>query len=59
MLIALIRDYYVAEILYNFLSILMYSNEKFIKLESCKSHRNLHFLYKNHLHPISYGRMSH
>ena len=54
---AKVRDYYGAVILYNFLSTLTSSNEKNLKLESCKSRRGLQFSYKNRLHPMSYRRV--
>jgi hypothetical protein len=53
----IVRNYYTAEILYNFLSILTSSNEKNSKLENCRSRRDLQFSYKNHLYQTSYRRV--
>jgi hypothetical protein len=50
---ALIRDHFGAEILYNFFEHLNRQMKK-LKLESCRSRRDLQFLYKNYLHQMSY-----
>ena len=54
---AKVRDYYGAVILYNFFEYLNIIKSKNLKLESFRSRRVLQFLYKNHLHPMSYRRV--
>jgi hypothetical protein len=51
---ALIRSYYGLKIYYWFFEHLNVLNWKNSKLQSCRSHRGLQFLYKVHLHPTSY-----
>jgi hypothetical protein len=43
-----------AESLYNFFEHFNVVKQKNSKLQSCRSHRELQFSYKNHLHPTSY-----
>ena len=52
-----VRDYYGAVILYNFFEHFNIVKWKNSKLESCTSRWELQFLYKNHLHPMSYRRV--
>jgi len=54
---AKVRDYYGAVILYNFFEHLNIVKWKNLKLEICRSRRELQFSYKNHLHPMSYRRV--
>jgi hypothetical protein len=48
---------YGAEILYYFFEHLTVLKWKNSKLQSCRSHRGLQFIYKNYLHPTSYWRV--
>ena len=54
---ALVRDDYTAKILYYYFKHLNILKLKNSKLESCRSHRAIQFLYKNHLHPTPYLRV--
>jgi hypothetical protein len=52
-----VRDYYGAELLYNVFEYLNFVKLKNSKLKSCRSHRDLQCLCKNHFHPTSYQRV--